>query len=129
MVAYRMGAMFAGALFATLALVAPASAEDDPRAEQARLAAHIQRNPTDYDATYRYVLLSTELRDYEAGIGALERVLMFNPNLARARKELGFLYARLGAYELAAQHLRKALTEGGLDAVQAAQIEVAIAGY
>lgn len=123
MVAYRIGAMFAGALFATLALVAPASAEDDPRAEQARLAAHIQRNPTDYDATYRYVLLSTELRDYEAGIGALERVLMFNPNLARARKELGFLYARLGAYELAAQHLRKALGEGGLDAVQAAQIE------
>jgi hypothetical protein len=48
---------------------------------------------------------------------------MFNPGLSRANKELGFLYARLGAYQLAAQHLRKALASGGLDAVQVAQIE------
>ena len=41
-------------------------------------------------------------------IGALERLLMFNPDLSRARKELGFLYARLGNWELAAQHLRAA---------------------
>lgn len=115
--------MLVGALIVALAFVAPAFAEDDPRAEQARLAAHIQQNPTDYEATYRYVTLSSDLRDYEAGIGALERLLMFNPNLARARKELGFLYARLGAYGLAAQHLRKALGEGGLDPVQVAQIE------
>jgi hypothetical protein len=98
-------------------------AQEDARAERERLAAHIQNNPTDYQATYRYVLLSTEARDYEAGIGALERLLMFNPNLARARKELGFLYARLGSYGVSAQHLRKALAEEGLDPVQAAQIE------
>jgi tetratricopeptide (TPR) repeat protein len=110
-------------MFAAFALFSAASAQEDPRAEQQRLAAHIQHNPTDYEATYRYVLLSTELRDYEAGIGALERILMFNPNLTRARKELGFLYARLGSYELSAQHLRKALAEGGLDAIQVAQIE------
>lgn len=112
-----------GALFAAFTLFGSAVAQEDPRAEQERLAAHIQHNPTDYEATYRYVLLSTELRDYEAGIGALERILMFNPNLSRARKELGFLYARLGSYELSAQHLRKALAEGGLDAVQVAQVE------
>lgn len=123
MVAYKTGAMIAGAFFAALAFIAPASADEDQRAEQARLAAHIQTHPTDYEATYRYVLVSTELRDYEAGIGALERVLMFNPNLGRARKELGFLYARLGAYEVSAQHLRKALGQGGLDSVQTAQIE------
>lgn len=104
------------------ALVAPARAEDG-REEQARLAEHLRANPADYNAAYRYVLLSTELRDYEAGIGALERLLMFNPNLSRARKELGFLYARLGAYELAAQHLRAARDSGDLDGVQMAQIE------
>ena len=97
--------------------------EPDARAEQARLADHIRQHPTDYEATYRYVLLSTELKDYEAGIGALERLLGFNPSLTRARKELGFLYARLGAYQVAAQHLRKALAAGDLDPVQVAQIE------
>ncbi|MGD9545284.1 MAG: tetratricopeptide repeat protein [Methylocystis sp.] len=123
MFAYRAAPRLVGALFAAFTLFSPALAQEDPRAEQARLAAYIQHNPTDYEATYRYVLLSTELRDYEAGIGALERILMFNPNLSRARKELGLLYARLGAYELSAQHLRKALAEGELDPVQVAQIE------
>jgi tetratricopeptide (TPR) repeat protein len=97
--------------------------EQSARAEQARLADHIRQHPTDYDATYRYVILSTELKDFEAGIGALERLLTFNPALSRARKELGFLYARLGAYQIAAQHLRRALESGDLDAVQVAQIE------
>ncbi|MCC3244306.1 hypothetical protein LG047_03035 [Methylocystis sp. WRRC1] len=113
---------FLGAICVAVALGSPAQAQD-ARVEQERLAAHIQRNPTDYESTYRYVTISTELRDYEAAIGALERLLMFNPNLSRAEKELGFLYARLGAYGLSAQHLRTALAAGDLDPSQAAQIE------
>jgi len=111
-----------GAVCVVFAL-APAAQAQDARGEQARLAAHIQRDPTDYESTYRYVTISTELRDYEAAVGALERMLMFNPNLSRAEKELGFLYARLGAYGLSAQHLRAALAAHDLDPVQAAQIE------
>jgi tetratricopeptide (TPR) repeat protein len=112
----------AASLAAAVAFAAPARAQD-PFAEQARLADHIRQRPTDYDATYRYVLLSTELRDYEAAIGALERLLMFNPNLARAQKELGFLYARLGAHQTAAQHLRAALAAPGLDPIHKSLIE------
>jgi hypothetical protein len=124
----RRGALkFAGvAIILAPFLSTPAMSQDpghDPRLEQAHLAEFIRRHPTDYESTYRFVLLSTELKDYEAAVGALERLLMFNPGLARADKELGFLYARLGAYRLAAQHLRKALASGELDAVQAAQIE------
>jgi tetratricopeptide (TPR) repeat protein len=118
--------LFGAALIAAPIVASPASAQDsaqDLRAEQARLAETIRHHPTDYESTYRYVRLSAELKDYEAAIGALERLLMFNPGLSRANKELGFLYARLGAYRLAAQHLRKALASGGLDAVQVAQIE------
>ncbi|MBL1258273.1 tetratricopeptide repeat protein [Methylocystis sp. Sn-Cys] len=111
-----------GGLCALVALCASASAQD-VRAERDRLASHIQARPEDYEATYRFVILATELRDYEAAIGALERVLMFNPNLTRARKELGFLYARLGAWEVAAGHLRAAKAAGDLDAVQSAQID------
>ena len=104
----------------TFALPAHAQSAD---IERSRLADYVRTHPTDYDAAYRYVLLSSDARDYEAGIGALERMLMFNPRLSRARKELGFLYARLGAYQTASLHLREALESPTLDAVQRAQIE------
>lgn len=113
---------FAASFLCALTLCAPVAAQD-LRAERDRLAAHIQANPEDDAATYRYVVVTTELRDYEAGIGALERLLMFNPNLSRARKELGFLYARLGNWEISGQHLRAARDSGTLDAVQLAQVE------
>lgn len=119
----RPSKIFALSLFCAAA-VAPAAAEVlDARAEQAKLAEHIRLDPADYDATFRFVTLSVEQRDYEAGIGALERLLMFNPKLSRARKELGFLYARLGAYQPAAQHLREAVNSPDLDPGQKAQIE------
>ncbi len=105
-----------------LVLLGPAHAVD-ARTEQSQLAEHIRLHPTDYAATYRYVVISTQLRDYEAAIGALERLLMFNPGLARAEKDLGSLYARLGANELAEHHLRNALRSPDIDAAQRAQIE------
>jgi len=95
----------------------------DAQPELAQLADRVRANPTDYQASYDYVTLATQLRDYEAAIGALERLLMFNPNLGKARKELGFLYARLGTYPTAAHHLRLALKSPDLDAEQKAQIE------
>jgi tetratricopeptide (TPR) repeat protein len=104
------------------ALHAPAVAQDGD-AERDRLAAHIQSHPEDDAATYRFVVLATELKDYEGAVGALERLLMFNPDLSRARKELGFLYARLGNWDIAAQHLREARESESLDAVQKAQID------
>jgi hypothetical protein len=110
-------------IIATLILACAPARAQDAQAVQSALAAHIQRNPQDYEATFRYVTLCTEIRDYEAAIGALERLLMFNPHLSRAEKTLGFLYARLGAYGLAAEHLHAALADGDLDAVQRAQIQ------
>jgi tetratricopeptide (TPR) repeat protein len=120
--ASKFSMILAAGLGAATALALPVAAQD-AGAERARLAAHIQSHPEDYESTYRFVALTTELRDYEAGIGALERLLMFNPKLSRARKELGFLYARLGAYEVAAQHLREARAAGDLDPAQTAQID------
>lgn len=109
-------------LLVAAAFCGPALAQDFG-AERKELAARIQAHPEDYESTYRFVVITTEMRDYEAGIGALERLLMFNPQLSRARKELGFLYARLGAWEVAAQHLKAARAAGDLDAAQTAQID------
>lgn len=111
-----------GGLLVGAALCAPVAAQN-LQGERDRLAARIQAHPEDHEATYRFVILTTELRDYEAGIGALERLLMFNPDLSRAREELGFLYARLGVWEAAVQHLRAARAGGDLDSVQLARID------
>jgi hypothetical protein len=118
----RLAAGAAG--IAAVLTIAPGAVAQDARSEQARLADVIRLHPTDYDATYRYVLISSELRDYEAAIGALERLVAFNPRLARAQKELGVLYARLGAHETSVLHLRAALATGELDAAQTAQAEI-----
>jgi tetratricopeptide (TPR) repeat protein len=113
----------ATAALALLISTASLSAQDAPLQEtQSRLAARVLSNPQDIDVTMRYARVSSELGDYEAAIGALERLVSFNPSFSRGRKELGFLYARLGAYEQATQNLRAALAEGNLDPMETAQI-------
>jgi tetratricopeptide (TPR) repeat protein len=57
--------------------------------------------PDDLDAGFRYAQLETELGDYEAAIGALERILYYNPNLPRVKLQLGVLYFHLRSYEMA----------------------------
>ena len=57
--------------------------------------------PADLDTTLRYAVSTEQMGDIEASIGALERLLFFNPSLSRVRYELGRLYYRLGSYEMA----------------------------
>src|SRR5690554_579059 len=67
------------------------------------------RRPADLDIVFRYAELAIRLENYEAAIAALERLLLFNPDLPRVRLELGALYYRLGSYELARSYLNRAL--------------------
>ena len=57
--------------------------------------------PDDLDAGFKYAELETELGDYEAAIGALERMLYYSPNLPRVKLQLGVLYFHLRSYEMA----------------------------
>ena len=84
--------------------------------EQQRLYEKMVRQPTNYALTSAFVRAATENGDYEAGIGALERLLFYNPNLAHVKYELGTLYYRLGAYEMAGRYFREAQTSPALDA-------------
>jgi hypothetical protein len=106
----------------------PASAQDlqtatplispqAPEAEQRRLLEHLLRQPGDYAATFEYVRIATERQDYEAAIGALERLLFYNPDLVRVKYELGVLYFRLGSYATAEAYFRQALASPALDDV------------
>jgi hypothetical protein len=42
----------------------------------------------DMETTFRFLEVATRLGDYEAAIGALERVLYYNPDLAEVKVEL-----------------------------------------
>jgi hypothetical protein len=79
-------------------------------------------NPTDVELAFKFAALATKLGDYEGAIGALERILAFNPHLPRVRLQLGQLYFKLGAYKIAQAYFQEARA-GGATADIAAQTE------
>ena len=90
----------------------PASAQSDAeevRAEYDELFQRLFRDPGDLDLTFRFAEVAVQIGNYEAAISALERMLLYNPNLPRVRLELGVLYFRLGSYALARAYLTRAI--------------------
>lgn len=100
---------------AALFVAQSAAAEDKaPAATKAEYQALLQRtlaHPADLDAAFRYAQVATALGDYEAAIGAYDRMLFYNPRLSRVRLELGALYFRLGSYTLARSYFDQVLAE------------------
>ena len=81
------------------------------KSEQQALFARMLKEPANLDVAFHYAEVSTKLNDFEAAIGALERMLFFNPNLARVKLELGVLYFRLGSYEMAKTYFTNAIKD------------------
>jgi Tetratricopeptide repeat len=98
-------------LFAS-AWAAAQTASDQDRArleaEKASLFGQMLRNPANLDVTFAYADVSARLGDYEAAVSALERMLLFNPDLPRVQLELGALYFRMGSYTLARAYFARA---------------------
>ena len=105
-----------GILLLAVVLVCPvASAQPVSDGDQAKLEAQKEalfqqmlRNPANLDVTFSYADVSARLGDYEAAVSALERMLLFNPNLPRVELELGALYFRMGSFDLARDYFDKA---------------------
>jgi Tetratricopeptide repeat len=97
-----------------------------PVPEQQQLFQKMLRNPKDLETTFAYVRVATANGDYEAAIGALERVLFYQPGLARVKYELGALYFRLGSYEMARRYFREALASPDIDAITKSRIEASL---
>jgi hypothetical protein len=81
------------------------------QSEQQALFDRTLKDPGNLDVAFRYAQVSTKLHDFEAAIGALERMLFFNPNLSRVKLELGILYFRLGSYEMAKSYFTNAIAD------------------
>lgn len=92
-------------------------------AEQDQLFQQMVRNPGNHEVTFAYVKVATARGDYEAAIGALERLLFYNPRLTRVKYELGALYFRLGSYEMAKRYFKEALASPDIDAITKERVE------
>lgn len=107
--------MAVGLTFALCVAVGDARAEDtavaadDLRARQSALYEAMLEAPDDLDIMFQHALASVRISDYEAAITTLERMLIFNPDLGRAKVELGAAYFRLGAYENARYYFEDVL--------------------
>lgn len=123
---------------AGLAMVgaAPAIAEGDttvavqrlgPPEVEARREALLQQmiaRPSDLDLAFEYAQLSAQVGDYEGAVSTLERMLIYAPNTPRLQLELGILYYRLGAYEVARSYFQQALANPSVPPPVAAQIRL-----
>ena len=108
---------------AVSALLSAGPARADDAAEQQQLFERMVREPTNYDVTFQFVHVATARQDYEAAIGALERLLLYQPRLTRVKYELGILYFRLGSYEMAKHYFTEALNSPDLDPITRERIE------
>jgi hypothetical protein len=115
-------ALAAGALGSLT--VQPARAQD--ATEQEQLFQQMLGNPQDIETTFAYVKVATARGDYEAAIGALERILFYQPGLARVKYELGSLYFRLRSYEMARRYFKEALASPDIDPVTRDRIETSL---
>ncbi|HXW72197.1 MAG TPA: tetratricopeptide repeat protein [Methylocella sp.] len=79
----------------------PGIAQTQPTPPEDPLFEPMLKKPADFDAAAQYAVSTAKAGDLEASIGALERLLFFNPQLARVRFEIGALYFRLGSFEMA----------------------------
>jgi tetratricopeptide (TPR) repeat protein len=115
------GIMRAFAHFSVLILLVsmlvsrPAAAQTVSGQERSRLEAQKQalfqemlRNPANLDVTFAYADVAARLGDYEEAVSALDRMLLFNPNLPRVELEIGALYFRMGSYDLASDYFARA---------------------
>ena len=85
--------------------------ESTPLQQQAdSLFKQILVDPKNLDIAFRYAEISSALGDYEAAIGALERMLFYSRDLPRVELELGLIYFRLGSYEMSRSHFEKAIS-------------------
>jgi hypothetical protein len=85
------------------------------------------QNPSNLEISFKFAEQAAARGDYEAAIGALERMLFFNPNLPRVKLELGVLYFKLGSWDLARGYFQDAIRGPGVPDDIRAQVNAYLA--
>ncbi|AMN39692.1 tetratricopeptide-repeat containing protein [Rhodoplanes sp. Z2-YC6860] len=74
----------------------------------------ILRDPSNVALSVQYARLAKARGDYEAAIGAYERLLLYDPSLSQLKYELGALYFELESYAVARNYFETALGAANL---------------
>ena len=77
-------------------------------AQKQTLLRQILQNPSNIDVILAYAKVAAQVGDNEAAASALERLLLFKPNMPQVELELGAIYFRMGSFEIARSYLEKA---------------------
>lgn len=78
-------------------------------------------DPSNVDAALDYANLAVQVKDYEAAIPPLERILMYNPELTEIKLELGIMYFNLGSLDMAKTYFDAVLEDKNVSADVAQQ--------
>jgi tetratricopeptide (TPR) repeat protein len=79
--------------------------------------------PANLDIAFEYAALSVKAGDLEGAVSTLERMLIFAPGLPRLQLELGVLYHRLGANEVARGYFEAVLAQPDVPAEVRSKVE------
>jgi Flp pilus assembly protein TadD len=111
--ALAIAALVASAATPTLATSAATSSAvtqwlptEETAARREALLKQMIARPNDLDLAYAN--LSSQAGDYEGAISTLERMLIYAPNTPRLQLELGVLYYKIGAYDVARNYFEQA---------------------
>ncbi len=96
----------------------------DVEARRESLLKQMIARPNDLDLAFEYATLSSQVGDYEGAISTLERMLIYAPNTPRLQLELGVLYYRIGANEVARSYFAQALANPKIPPEIANQIKL-----
>ncbi len=104
--------MSCGVVAGLVALADPAYPQDGAAAAQLEFDVLFQRlleDPADVETNRRFIEVALALRDYEAAIGALERLLFYAPEDPELQYQIGALYAEIGSYLVAKSYFETVL--------------------
>ena len=99
----RIGVALTATAWLAAAPVAAQTADDEQslRQVQAEQFRDMFDDPDSVEKMFAYARTSIRLRDYEAAISTLDRILIYNPDQPRVKLELGAAYFRIGSYTIA----------------------------
>ncbi len=98
-----------GLLWAATPAQAQQSASDDIEKRRLALLRQMLNQPSNTNLAFEYIRLSEQVGDYEGAVSTLERLQIYMPNTPQIQLQLGMLYYRLGAYDVARSYLAQAL--------------------